>query len=672
VSERGQLERAFAARHIAIIGASEVPGKWGYSVTEKLLGSGYEGTLTLVNPRGGVAFERPLVSLEEARGADLAVVCTPAATVPGIIGDCGPLGIAAAVVVAGGFGELGETDLEQQLREAARDSGVRVIGPNGVGFYSAPSQVNVTGIPGLTSGHVSLVTQSGGIAQQVAHRLDQLQGGFDLLLSLGNKVDVDFADALSVMEMRPATRAALLYLERFDEGERFLDVLDRTTKSVPVICLIAGKSDAGRIAARSHTGSMISRWHRIAGLVTECGVQVVDRLEIGIAAAVGGSRETRRPVSKVFVLCDGGGHSVLLADALEERGVSLVAPDPDLAARLKKILGLNAGSWNPLDLQGSADRDPRIIADLLQEILEEGSYDAVVIGSMFGGYSFFWHQTVDEFETDAARRMVELQRMHQTPVIVQSMYATVRSSALEVLATGGVPFVEWPHEAAEIIAARGVIAQPPLIVEPAPSSAADVGLSAATERVLQELDLAGIPHAIGNVIDRDSLPAEPGSWVLRLDGFAHKARAGAIQVGILSEGLGVAYEALEALAQAAGMEPRIRLAPFFPHDYELVATCWRSASEGDGCVVGAGGSAVEEEADVAVGRLPKGPEDVLALLGRTRIGAILPTECASSFATLVVDLAALFTGRLGDLSELECNPVAVGGFGAAVLDVLPA
>lgn len=672
MTDQARLERAFAARHIAIIGASQVPGKWGYSVAEKLLGSGYSGTLSLVNPRGGEAFGRPFIPVEDARGADLAVICTPAATVPDIVRTCGGLDIPAAVVVAGGFGELGEVDLEHGLGDAARDSGVRVIGPNGIGFFSAPAKVNVTGVPDLTMGHVSLVTQSGGIAQQVGHRLEQLQAGFDLLLSLGNKVDVDFADAVSVMEARQGTGAALLYLERFDEGERFLDSLERTARVIPVICLVAGRSDAGRLAARSHTGSMISRWNRIAGLLTECGAQIVDRLEIGVAAAIGGSREIRSPVERVFVLCDGGGHSVLLADALEERGVSLITPSDGLTAKLEGILGLKAGPRNPLDLQGTADRDPRIIADLLEAVLEDGSYDAVVIGSMFGGYSFFWHQSVDEFEAEAARRMVALQRQHQTPVVIQSMYATVRSSALGVLAGGGVPFVEWPHEAAEIVASRRAPALAGRTAVSVPRVVKDGGLGAATERVVAAMDRAGIPQAIGNVVAKGDLPDEPGSWVLRLDGIAHKAQVGAIRVGLGTEELPSAYEALEAIARSAGLEPRIRLAAFIPHDFELLATCWRSPLEGDGCVVGAGGGAVEEEADVAVGRLPTDPNAVVALLSRTRIGATLPAGQLSSFARIVVDLATLFRHSFGDLAELECNPIGLhGGLGAVVLDVLP-
>jgi hypothetical protein len=291
---------------------------------------------------------------------------------------------------------------------------------------------------------------------------------------------------------------------------------------------------------------------------------------------------------------------------------------------------------------------------------------------MFGGYSFFWHQSVDELEAEAATRMVELQRKHRKPVVIQSMYATIRSSALAVLAGGAVPFVEWPHEAAEIVASR---LEPSLqasrVVGPVPNLVTDKDLGPATERVVMEMDRAGVPQAIGSVITEDVLPTEPGSWVLRLDGIPHKARVGAIRVGLKTEELPSAYEALEAVAQAADIEPRIRLAAFFPHDFELVATCWRDASEGDGCVVGAGGSGVEEEADVAVGRLPTEPRDVMALLGRTRIGAALPDGCASSFAKIVVELARLFRESLGDLAELECNPIGVAGSSAVVLDVLP-
>ncbi|MEA2623397.1 MAG: hypothetical protein QOH61_2307 [Chloroflexota bacterium] len=668
--------RALNADHVAIFGASATPGKWGYNVVDKLLADGYEGRLTLVNPRGGTAFGRPLVDASHAKGADLAVISTPAPTVPGIIEQLAELGIGAAVVEAGGFNEVGNAELDGQLRKAISDTGVRVIGPNCVGFYSSPNKLNVTTMPGFTRGGVSFVSQSGGLAQQVARRLTELGSGFDVLMALGNKIDVGFTDSLRALGERPSTQAILLYLERLDEGEAFLDLLSELSQQVPVVALLAGRTTAGQSAARSHTGSIISRWDRVAGLLRDSGVVVEERLELAAAAVAGGVRRQRVAVKKVYVLCDGGGHSVLLADGLERAGFTLVRPSADLAAKLATFMGEDIAGVNPLDLQGRADRDPSIYAPMLETVLDSGEYDAAVIGGMFGGYRLFFDEQLGEVELGAARRIAERAAKDPTPVVVQTVYATEDSEALTVLRAAGVPAVEWPSETVAVLRARTTALGDSAARTAAHApDAADRELAEQTERIVQVLDRAGIAHGIGHLVERDALPtSDPGPWVLRLDAFAHKVRIGGIEVGLSGEQLPAAWDRLAAVARKHGTEPLIRVGPLVRHDEELIVSLWRDGREGSGWMVGAGGTDVEEDSDVAVGRLPKTAEDARNLLFQTNVGQRLRDQKPAHverFAESAMLLAQLFTSDLSDLRELEVNPVALWESGAAVLDALP-
>lgn len=672
------LARALDAKHIAVFGASSTAGKWGYNTTRSILQAGFGGRLTLVNPRGGEVFDRPLVAAPEAAGADLAVICTPAQTVPPIISQCGDLEIPVAVVQAGGFGEVGNTALDEELRRGIAASGVRVIGPNCVGLYVGPSGVNTTTMTHFKSGHVSVITQSGGVAQQAARRLAELGTGFDVMLALGNKLDVDMSASLSVMSERETTGAIFLYLERLDEGEQLLDTLARITEYVPVVALLAGRTPAGRSAALSHTGSILGEWDRVSGLLTDAGVMVAEGLHEACAAVVGGRRAPRQALDRVFVICDGGGHSALLADALETAGHVVPPPSERLRAKLQKIGGEGGTVGNPFDSQGRLDRDPGLYLPLLQAVLDDHDHDAVVIGGMFGGYELLFDEELGALEQRTAKGMGEAAQRSGRRIIVQSLYATEPSASLAALRERGVACVEWPEEVLAVLRSCG---QPtaPVAASSAqghPTAVADVELAELTEVLVSAMTRRGIRHALGERIALKNLPNYSGaSWVLRLDGFAHKTRAGAIRVGVDSEELPAAYAELADVARAAGIEPLVRMAPMIDTRCELLVTFWRDAGSGGGLVLGLGGVDVEEQRDVAIGRLPKGPDDVIALLLRTRVGRGLHAAGSDGrleeIAATVLALAELFRDDLPSVRELECNPLAVGPDGVYVLDALP-
>jgi len=670
------LGAALAADHVAVFGASATPGKWGHTVTTRLLEAGFSGKLTLVNPKGGELNGQPLVSAEHAEGAQLAVVTTPAAVVPDVLLQCGEVGIPVAVVQAAGFAEVGDYTLDRKLRAAIEASGVRVIGPNCVGVFSSQAGINTTPFAGVPVGSVSLVSQSGALADHAGRRLAELGAGFDVLLSLGNKVDVNLTDALSVLAERPSTSGIMLYLERLDEGEPFLERLASITPDLPVVAVIGGRTSAGQRASRSHTGSMISSWDRLAALLACTGVQVVEDLALAVAAAAGGKRSGKKPIRKVFALCDGGGEAVLLADALEASGYELSPPSERLSRELATLTGLECA--NPFDVQGRADTDPGIFAPMARAVLADRQYDALLLACPWGGYGSFWGEHVARAEIAVAAELGALAGVNGSVVIAQSPYATHDSEALVALRAAGIPCLEWAHETVQALNSRNSSGDPadPASELPAPSpTIADPDLGRLTTRIIEGLDSAQIAHAIGYPVTRENLP-DSGKrlWVVRADGFTHKAAVGAIEVGVTTPALPESFDRLEAVSRAAGLDPQIRLAPLISHRHELIVSLWRNEREGNGCMLGTGGGAAETSRDIAIGRMPTIQEDADRVLAATRIGARLLREdphAARAVAELTFKLARLFEEVWTELQELECNPVAVGDEGPYVLDVLP-
>jgi acetyltransferase len=674
------LSSVVDARHIAIFGASSTPAKWGYGVVAGLLRSGYQGKLTLVNPRGGEVCGLPRVPAREASGADLAVIATPAATTPNLLRQCAGLGIPVAVVVAGGFGESGNAELDRELRAVVDQTGIRILGPNCLGVFVGSRGINTTSFD-LPVGTVSAIAQSGGFVQHTGIRLAQLGGGFDMVVSLGNKLDLNLTDALDLVTRADTSSALMFYLERLDEGEGFLDAVAAASGTLPMIAIVTGRTSAGARAARSHTDSLIGRWDRVTGLLQDVGVQIVSNVPGAVAAALGGQRSGRRPLSRVFALCDGGSAAVLLADALETAGYNLTQPSRTLSEHLREVVGLRLAPPNPLDMQGRAEGNLESLLEASRAVVKSGEYDAVVLGGIFGGYARLLGDEVRPIEERIASELPRISAETGRPVVIQSMYATESSRSLDLVRAGGIACVEWPDEVVHVLNARSTarrwqtLSRGGSAQSSTSASRVDPSLPDLTEQVVAALDGARIKHVLGDLVVPGALSVrDGGSWVVRADGFLHKTASGAIRLRVPGSDLRETVDELARLSEAAGITPRIRVAPFIEHGLELVVTLWRDALEGAGCMIGEGGTTIERTTDVAIGRMPSTVVDVRRILSQTGVGQrLLSTDkvAGQSVVELIAALASMFRSALPQLRELECNPIAVADGVAVVLDALP-
>ena len=242
---------------IAVVGASTVPGKIGYTVVKGLIEANYKGEIYPVNPQATELLGLKVYAsvLDIPGPVDAAVITVPAKLVPQVIDECGKKGIKGLMVITSGFSEVGNHDLEDQIVRQAHSYGSRILGPNIVGVLSNSDKLNASFAPFLPlAGKASLITQSGALLIALDAATYTRRVGFDKLISIGNMADIDIADLVDWLNEDENTACICLYIEGFKNGRTFIEASRRTKK--PIIALKAGVSAHGAAAAASHTGSL--------------------------------------------------------------------------------------------------------------------------------------------------------------------------------------------------------------------------------------------------------------------------------------------------------------------------------------------------------------------------------------------------------------------------------
>lgn len=253
------LDKVLNAESVAIIGASKNKTKRGFQAIKTLQSDGYEGQIYPVNPKEnmiqGLECYKDITQIPGP--VDLALITTPARTIPGILKKCGEKNVAGAIIIAGGFRELGEKgkELENDVIRAAKQSNVRLIGPNTSGMINMKSNLNLVGIENAPRGNIALLCQSGNMALTlITEATIRKHEGFTYYVGVGNESDIKFHEYLEFFRNDPATKAILMYVEGMSQGRKFLQQAHQTSREKPIILLKSGRSATGRKSAGSHTG----------------------------------------------------------------------------------------------------------------------------------------------------------------------------------------------------------------------------------------------------------------------------------------------------------------------------------------------------------------------------------------------------------------------------------
>src|SRR3954470_6636079 len=405
------LQPLLAPSSVALVGATEREGALGRIVWRNLAAGGLRAPLYAVNPKHGKIFgQRAYGRLTDLPATpDLAVVATPARTVPGIVADASKAGIKAVLVLTSGFAESGPEgkQLQDEMLAAAKRGGVRLLGPNCLGLMRTDTGVNATfARSGAHPGRLALVSQSGAICGALLDWAWSARVGFTSVVSLGGAADVDFGEVLDFLVADPATDAILLYIEGIRDARRYLSALRAAARVKPVVALKVGRYAAGSRAASSHTGALVGSDAVFDAALRRAGtVRVKTYTQLFAAArALGGAILPQG--ERLAILTNGGGPGVIGADSASENGVPLAQLSPATLALLDAKLPPQWSRGNPIDIIG--DAPPERFAAATAAALADDGVDALLV--------LYSPVAVTEPEA-AARAVAEAARARRKPVL---------------------------------------------------------------------------------------------------------------------------------------------------------------------------------------------------------------------------------------------------------------
>ncbi|PKO27743.1 MAG: GNAT family N-acetyltransferase [Betaproteobacteria bacterium HGW-Betaproteobacteria-9] len=686
------LDALFAPTSVAVFGASQRPSSVGTTVWRNLHGS-FPGQLYPVNPKhaalDGVKVYANVAALPEA--PDLAVICTPAATVVPLIQALGERGTRAAIVVTAGLDKA----TKQAMLDAAKVHTLRILGPNCIGLLVPHLGLNASFAHiGALPGDLAFVSQSGALVTAMLDWAGSRGIGFSNFVSLGERADVDFGDMLDYLGSDPKTRAILLYIESVDESHKFMSAARAAARNKPVIVVKAGRSTAGQAAAASHTGALAGSDAVFDAAIARAGMLRVDTLHDLFLAAETLARFRDGPSGPLIVLTNGGGAGVMAADAAAAEGVPLATLDDALRARLDAVLPANWSHANPVDIIGDAPAE-RYVAAL--EALSHDRANAVL---------FIHAPTAIVPSSEIAQAMLPQVTAEPRRVLGCWLGDGAVAQARQTFRQAGVPDYNTPEEAVRAFNFLRTyrLHQEELLQTPPARSAAHApdlpAIRAIVSAVLADgrelltepeakalLGAAGLPVVPTRVVGASADAAQAAADALGYPvvvkilshAISHKSDVGGVRlnIGSASELREVCTSMLarvrelrpDADVQGFTVQPMVRK----KHAHELIIGASVDPVFGPVILFGAGGTAVEVLADRALSLPPLNTPLALAQIQRTRIAKLLqgyrdePAADTDAIAQVLVSVSQLLAD-VPELAELDINPLLANHEGAVALD----
>jgi len=698
VSSRN-FDALFAPGSIALVGASNTPHSIGRVLAQNLLGAGFAGPIMTVNPH-----ETAILSTLNYRSIaelptdiDLAVLATPAPSVPGLIAELGERGCRAAIVISAGFGGSAEAEtLRQRMLDAARPHLMRLVGPNCLGVMSPHKGINAS-FAHVTPrrGGIALVSQSGAIATAMLDWADERGIGFSHVVSLGDMSDVDFGDMLDFLSSDPATRAILLYVENVTHARKFMSAARAVARTKPVLVVKSGRSAAGAKAALSHTGALAGSdavydaAFRRAGLLR---VAELDELFAAVAILATGMRVGG---DRMTILTNGGGAGVLAVDALMARGGRLAPLSEAAIARLDGVLPATWSRGNPVDIIGDATAERYAAA--LEVIMAERDSDAILVINC---------PTAVTDGQDAALAVIDaVSKRPAVPILTNWLGGTAAAPSRALLRKNKVPAFSTPEAAVRAFTHLVEFRRNQTLLLETPSAGVSITQATVDEarrlfqlvtsegrQTLSEVEakallaLFGIP-TVQTLIART--PKEASELFVGLGGLValkilspditHKSDVGGVALNLAS-GAAVEAAARSMLDKVGVVAPQAKLSGFTiqpmisrPHALELILGIARDETFGPVLLFGRGGKATEVIADRAIGLPPLNSVLAIDMIERTRISKLLagfrdvPPAPLEPIVDVMLRLSELVI-LLPEVRELDINPLLADASGVIAID----
>jgi len=440
----------FHPRSIAIIGASNKLWKVGHAVIANVLYGdclrrdrtlGYKGKIYPVNPNEDNVFNLKCYPdvLSIPNEVDLAVVAVPAKFVPGVIEQCGQKGVKTTIIISAGFGETGDEGkrVEAEMVATARKYGMRILGPNCLGIYSLYEDLNTTFARAMPmKGPISFISQSGAFCASVIQYSLEEHFGFSNFVSIGNKSDIDDADIIEYFATDEHTKCIGMYIEALKDARKFLKVARELCKKVPMVALKSGRTEIGRSAAKSHTGSIAGNDIAYEAMFRQTGIYRARTMsELFDAARALAYQPPPPPEGGIAILTNSGGPGVVATDAASDLGLPLAKLSDATIAELNRVCPPEWSHRNPVDILG--DASPDRYSDAIHVLLEAGEVSGLIVITA--------PQAMTDPET-LAKRIVEAAKGTTKPVIA-SFVGMISSPAENYVEEQGIPEMSFPEDA---------------------------------------------------------------------------------------------------------------------------------------------------------------------------------------------------------------------------------
>ena len=702
------LSKVLIPKSVAVVGASKTPTKRGFQAIRTMLEDRYEGEIFPVNPKEDVILGLKCYSKisEIEAPVDLALITTPAATIPGVLEDCGKKGVSGAVIIAGGFRETGEKgrELESRMVETARRNNIRLIGPNTSGMMSLNSNLNLVGLRDTPKGEIALLSQSGNMALSIITEARvKSRKGFAYYVGVGNEADIKFHEYLAFFRDDPRTRTILMYVEGLQEGRTFLQEAYQTTLKKPIVLLKGGRSSTGQRSAGSHTGALAGMSEVAMGAFKRAGIITIENPDELFPVAETLSSLPPLKNNRIAVLADGGGHATIISDILTDLGMEIPPLSESTQAKLRKILPSNASVGNPVDVAGGTDSDPTVFADCAEILMKDREIGGLLIVGLFGGYSIRFDESLAYAEEDAAHRIGKMAMAKKKPIVVHSLYSFARPHSLDLLRYYNVPvydsldiagkcmgvlaeygqYLTSYHTKAKFVMEYGKKAQPTAVrmFEKAREQGRKALLEPEARAVLRE-------HGIGIPVEGLAMDADQavefasgmnGPVVLKIvsPDILHKSDAGGVKINLKGDDqVREAFNRIMENARAYDPKADIRgvmVAPMASPGVETIIGTKIDDQFGPVIMFGVGGILVEVLKDVSFRVLPishVGAREMIKDIKSYRVldGYRGTPKCdKKALAKLLVTISEIVEAY-PQIREMDLNPVIVGEYGVNIAD----
>ena len=690
---RRTLSEFFSPSTVAVIGATEAPGSVGRVLMENL--ASFRGTVYPVNPkRAGVLGLKAYSSVAAVpEPIDLAVIVTPAATVPGVVKECAAANVPAAIVISAGFREAGARGAELEQEILAARGKMRIIGPNCLGLMAPLSGLNATFAGCMAQpGSIAFLSQSGALCTSILDWSIGERVGFSAFVSTGSMLDVGWGDLIGYLGDDPRTRAILMYMESIGDARSFLSAAREVALTKPIIVIKAGRSEQAARAAASHTGALTGSDDVLDAALRRSGVLRVNRISDLFYMADLLAKQPRPRGPRLVIVTNAGGPGVLATDALMAEGGELAEISAETIAALDGVLPRHWSRHNPIDILG--DASPERYSQTLEIAAKDPAVDGILVTLSPQG------MTNPEM---VAQQLKPFAAIPGKPVLASWMGGAAVEKGREILKAAGIPSFAFPDTAARAFAymwqyssnLRALYETPELMAAPDHrTAAADIleRAKAAGQTLLPEAESKHLLAAYGIPIVRTEVAASeseavrlaaeigyPVALKLHSHTITHKTDVGGVQLNLHDEdAVRAAWQRIEAgITRLAGPEHfqgvTVQQMVVTLDAYELILGSSVDPQFGPVLLFGAGGQLVEVFRDHALGLPPLNSTLARRLMERTRIHKALggvrgrkPVD-----RQLLEQILVRFSQLVAEqprIREIEINPLLASAEGIVALD----